>query len=89
MAEALGRLALDAEASPHRIDCLTEDDLGMIFGYLLLLVAWDETARGWVVCNRGGLTLAGPFRSRHAAREGRAEWVVEALRLEMDALRPH
>jgi hypothetical protein len=42
------------------MDLLTEEDLGVIFGYVFLLVVWDNEMRNWVVCNHAGLTHAGP-----------------------------
>jgi hypothetical protein len=86
MAEAYGRLALDKEAALPLMDLLSEEDLGMVFGSLFLLLAWDDRARGWVVCNREGVTLAGPFRTKGAARNGRGDWVVEVFRQAVEEL---
>jgi hypothetical protein len=68
------------------MDLLTEEDLGVIFGYVFLLVVWDNEMRNWVVCNHAGLTHAGPFRTKRAAQEGRGDWVVEVLRQAVDEL---
>jgi hypothetical protein len=67
MAQTFWRFALHTQAVPPLVDLLSEDDLDAIFGFVVPMFAWDDTARGRVLCNRYGHILAGPFRTRGGA----------------------
>jgi len=87
MAQTFWRFALHTQAAPPLADLLSEQDLDIIFGFVFPMIAWDDTKRGWVVCNHEGHIHAGLFRSRGGAQEGLATCVVEAFRQAVDDLR--